>query len=240
MTVPSPLSEVRVDDCAGGGGDGRGWTGVSWSWRWDRPVRIASSAVHGGGIGNRRWIANVTVEHNYGEPDPVTHAAAIAERFGHPVDGAVLMTALDVRRSLCARRDGVELQGSVAIGAVCWAADVDSAGSVWRPGTVNLIAWVPEPLQDSALLNVMTTVAEAKSQAFRDLGIPGTSTPSDAIAVACPISEPGEPGEHGRYGGPRSYWGSRVARVVHRFVLDGVDADGARHGLDDDGSWRSL
>ena len=231
MIPASPSSDVVVAEP-----DSRGWTGVAWRWRWDAPVRMASTALLGGGIGDRRWIANLTVDRGYSESDPVHHAAGLAGRFGPPLDGAVLMTALDVRRSLCARRDGVEMQGSVAIGAVCWAADDEAAGSVWRPGTVNLIVWIPEPLADSALLNVMTTVAEAKSQAFHDLAIPGTSTPSDAIAVACPT---GPVRERGWYGGPRSHWGSRVARVAHRLVLDGVDADGANHHVDDDGSWRA-
>ncbi|MEO6125042.1 MAG: adenosylcobinamide amidohydrolase [Ilumatobacteraceae bacterium] len=232
MSPSSPQSDLLVCDP-----DDRGWIGIGSRWAWDQPVRIASSAFYGGGIGDRSWIANLTVDRGYSDPDPVTHAAAVAHRFGDPRNGAMLMTALDVRRSLCARREGVEVQGSVAIGAVCWAADTESSGAVWRPGTVNLIVWIPEPLADSALLNVMTTVAEAKSQAFRDLEIPGTSTPSDAIAVACPI---GTATDRGWYGGPRSHWGSRVARVAHRLVLDGVDADGANHGIDDDGSWRTL
>lgn len=232
MTSSNQRSELLV-----GEPDARGWTGVGWSWRWQQPVRIASTALFGGGIGDRQWIANITVNRDYTDRDPADHAATIAHCFGAPDHGVMMMTALDVRRSLCTRSDGIEVQGSVAVGAVCWAADADSAGSHWRPGTVNLIAWIPEPLADSALLNVMTTVAEAKSQAFRDLGIAGTSTPSDAIAIACPI---GVAGEHGRYGGPRSHWGSRVARAAHRLVLDGVDGNGANHGVADNGSWQRL
>ena len=230
-----PRSEVRVVEP-----DGTGWTGVGWSWRWDLPVRMASTAVFGGGVGLRAWIANITVERNYAAADPRRHAESVAAEFGEPAAGCVLMTAFDVRRSLCLRADDVHVQGSVAIGAVCWAADADGASATWRPGTVNIVAWVPEPLHDAALLNLMTTVAEAKCQAFGERGIPGTSTPSDAIAVACPAADPSVIGERGWYGGPRSHWGARIGRATRRFVLDGIDADGAIHGLDDRGDWRST
>ena len=60
------------------------------------------------------------------------------------------------------------------------------------------------------------TVTEAKAQALWEAGVAGTGTPSDAVAVLCPPSGPAE-----AFGGPRSRYGSRLARAVHRAVLDG-------------------
>jgi adenosylcobinamide hydrolase len=71
-------------------------------------------------------------------------------------------------------------------------------------------------LSGAALVNAVMTVTEAKSQAMWEAGLAGTGTPSDAVAVLCAPSGPAE-----AFGGPRSRYGSRLARVVHRAVLDG-------------------
>jgi adenosylcobinamide amidohydrolase len=75
---------------------------------------------------------------------------------------------------------------------------------------------VPAPLDDAALVNALSTATEAKAQALFDAGIKGTGTASDAVAVCCPT------GGGERYGGPRSAWGSRLARAVHAAVLTGA------------------
>jgi adenosylcobinamide amidohydrolase len=125
---------------------------------------------------------------------------------------------------------GVEVLATVGLGWPCWAADDDGAPNPYEtsvPGTVNVIVWVPARLGDAALVNTVATVAEAKAQALGDAGVPGTGTASDAVVVCCPSAGAPDP-----YGGPRSTWGSRLARAVHRAVLAGAPEDErvARHG----------
>jgi adenosylcobinamide amidohydrolase len=85
------------------------------------------------------------------------------------------------------------------------------------PGTINVVASLPAALDDAALVNAATTVAEAKAQALWDGGVAATGTASDALCVVCPADGPAV-----GFGGPRSYWGSRLARAVHRAVLAGL------------------
>jgi adenosylcobinamide amidohydrolase len=81
---------------------------------------------------------------------------------------------------------------------------------------VNIVAVLSRRLSPAALVNAVMTVTEAKSQALWEAGFPGTGTPSDAVAVLCPAAGPAE-----AFAGPRSQWGSRLARAAHRAVLDG-------------------
>jgi adenosylcobinamide amidohydrolase len=57
-------------------------------------------------------------------------------------------------------------------------------------------------------------------QALLELDVAATGTPTDAVCVLCPLDGP-----VAAYGGPRSRWGARIARAVHRVVLAGGTAD---------------
>jgi adenosylcobinamide amidohydrolase len=97
-----------------------------------------------------------------------------------------------------------------------WAAAPDGDAGEWRPGTVNIVAWVPSRLSLSAMVGAVGTATEAKVQALLDAGVPGTGTASDAVAIACPAEGPVEP-----VAGVRSTWGARLARAVHEAVRSG-------------------
>ncbi|MET8158632.1 adenosylcobinamide amidohydrolase [Sphaerisporangium sp. NPDC005289] len=87
------------------------------------------------------------------------------------------------------------------------------------PGTINIIVAVPVAMSDAALVNAVMTVTEAKTQALAEAGYACTGTASDAVCVAVRAEGPEEP-----FGGPRSTWGARLARAVHRCVLAGAHA----------------
>jgi adenosylcobinamide amidohydrolase len=104
-----------------------------------------------------------------------------------------------------------------------WAADdesIETSARPYRPGTINVVAFVPERLSPAALVNTVTTVTEAKAQALWESGVPATGTASDAVCVFCPYDGPEHP-----FGGPRSLWGARLARAVHRAVLSGCASE---------------
>ena len=127
-----------------------------------------------------------------------------------------MLTAADVRRHATATDDGVEVLATVGLGHPIQAAAPDDGRRVDLVGTINVVAFLPERLSDAALVNTVATAAEAKVQAVRELGAQATGTATDALCLVCP--------DHGRlhyFGGPRSVWGARLARAVHRAVVAG-------------------
>jgi adenosylcobinamide amidohydrolase len=185
-------------------------------WSGSAPVRALSTCVLGGGIGDRSWLLNAEVPSEYHHDDPRAHAAEIAADLGLPADeGIGFLTAARVLEVRSADDSGARCDATVGLTRPTWAAAPEDA-SAWQPGTINLVCWVPAALDDAALANALATATEAKAQALFEAGVAGTGTASDAVAVCCPR------GGGERYGGPRSSWGGRLARAVHRAVLDGI------------------
>jgi adenosylcobinamide amidohydrolase len=196
-------------------------------WRAGPGVRTISSALLGGGIGERAWVLNAQVRPGYDRMDPGTHLASIAESSGLTGPGVGLMTAADVAAWTHGLDEGVEALVTTGIGIPTWAASpAPGVAGTSPPGTINIVAIVPAALSDAALVNAVATVAEAKVQALLDAGYACTGTPSDAICVAARTPTPGEALEP--FGGPRSVWGARLARAVHHAVLRGAREDRVR------------
>jgi adenosylcobinamide hydrolase len=185
-------------------------------WRCAAPMRAIASSPHGGGLGSRRWIVNAQVPASYGRRDPDHHLAKLAVSLGLPGRGVGMLTAADVRGYTAASDGGVEVLATVGLGHPTLAAAPDEAGPVSLVGTINVVAIIPERLSDAALVNAVATVTEAKAQALRDLRLDATGTATDACCIICPDEAKGH-----AFGGPRSLWGARLARAVHRAVLDG-------------------
>jgi adenosylcobinamide amidohydrolase len=214
--------------------DGRCWPVLLWApgagWR------MVSTAVVGGGIGPRAWWLNAKVAMDYDHPDPAAHVREIAAAVGAVPDGGGpaaggvgMLTAADVTRWTCAQDQGVTAVATVGLGLPVWAA-ADDATVTTETGTINVLVRLPVLLSDAALVNAVVTATEAKTQALVEAGVPGSGTSSDAVCVACP--EPGSADGAGvveQYGGPRSLWGLRVARAVHRAVALGTADWTTRH-----------
>lgn len=191
------------------------------TWSPERPQLAVSSAALGGGIGLRHWILNATVGRGYDRDDPADHLAELASAAGLDGAGVGLMTAVDVG-SLVHRDDGgVDAWATVGVEAALWAAapSTDCAVETPHAGTINIVVTVPVRLSEAALVNAVATATEAKAQAMAEHGLDGSGTPTDAVCILCPPDGPAEP-----YGGPRSLWGSRLARAVHAAVADGLVA----------------
>ena len=195
-------------------------------WRFPSPVRAVASAPHGGGLGSRRWIVNAQVPAAYGRRDPDHHLAKLGVSLGLPARGVGMLTAADVRLVQGAVDDGVEVSATVGLVHPVWAAAPEEPSSRTLIGTINLVAVVPERLSDAALVNAVATATEAKAQALWDAGVEATGTATDAVCVACP-----EDARRNAFGGPRSVWGSRLARAVHAAVSAGLRGPNATAGL---------
>jgi adenosylcobinamide hydrolase len=187
-------------------------------WRFPEPLLAVSSAPLGGGLGRRRWVVNAQVPHSYGRLDPEVHLAELASARGLGGPGVGMLTAVDLREVRHEEEGGVGVDVSVGVTQPTWAAAPDEAQGP-RPGTVNVVAVVPERLSPAAMVNAVMTATEAKAQALWDAGVPATGTASDALCIVCPDDGSAHP-----FGGPRSPWGARLARAVHRAVLAGCNA----------------
>jgi adenosylcobinamide amidohydrolase len=186
-------------------------------WQFARPLRSASTAACGGGIGLRRWVVNAQVADGYARTDLAAHTAELAGLAGLTGAGVGMFTAVDVRATRFAADGGVRVAASVGLTHPRWAADLAGAEEAGGgPGTINLVALLPARLADGALVNAVATLTEAKCQALWDAGVAGTGTPSDAVTVLCPATGPAAP-----FGGPRSEWGVRLARAGYWAVRGG-------------------
>ncbi len=190
-------------------------------WRFDHPLRVAASAPHGGGLATRRWIVNAQVPPSYARRDPDHHLRKLAVSLGLPGHGVGMLTAADVRSFVTTVDDGVEVVATVGLGEPEWAAAAPRTERVpvRLAGTINAVALLPERLSDAALVNAIATATEAKAQALFELGIAGTGTATDAVCIATPAD-----GRAEAFGGPRSRWGSRLARAVRDAVRLGASA----------------
>lgn len=185
-------------------------------WRFSAATRVASTASCGGGLGERHWLINAQVPHDYRRRDQSRHGAELAAAAGLSGTGVAMFTAVDVRRVHSRTDGGLHVGVTVGLTLPVWAAAPETAAEP-TPGTINIVGLLPARLTDAALLNALTTATEAKAQALLAAGVPGTGTASDAVTVACPAGGPAEP-----FGGPRSTWGARLARAVHDAVLAGT------------------
>jgi adenosylcobinamide hydrolase len=185
-------------------------------WRFPEPMTVASTAAVGGGVGARRWLINAQVGSEYLRHDQPKHAKELARSAGLDGTGVVMFTAAELRRIRLAVDGGVQAEATVGLTHPTWAADVEGAHN-GRPGTINIVTFLPVRLAPAALLNALCTVTEAKAQALFEAGVAGTGTASDAVAVGCPAA-----GDVVQFAGPRSVWGARLARAVHAAVLAGA------------------
>lgn len=186
-------------------------------WRFAAPLTVASTASCGGGIGERSWVINAQVGHDYARHDLDAHGLELAAAEGLAGAGVVMFTAAHVRDVRYASDAQVDVAATVGLTHPTWAADAPDAVPAPAPGTINIVATMPVRLTAAALLNALCTATEAKTQALLDADVPGTGTPSDALTIACPVDGPPEP-----FAGPRSVWGARLARAVHAAVLAGT------------------
>lgn len=189
-------------------------------WEFGPGWRMISSAVLGGGIGPREWVLNAQVVAGYARTDPVEHLASLGPG---PGDGVGMLTAASVDRYVRASDGGTEAYATVGLRVPTWAAAPegreDPELAPMRVGTVNIVAVLPVAMTDAALVNMVMTVTEAKTQALVETGFAGTGTASDAVCVAVPAEGPPQ-----LFGGPRSEWGARVARAVHTAVRRGAES----------------
>ena len=198
-----------------------------------RHLRVLGSAASGGELTHTRHILNVRVPKTYYCVTPEHDLQASAERLGIAEPFAGMQTAVDLRYAEIATFDIDGVQGAAIVtaglGNVIAAGEPDSV--IFRPhtaGTINIIAVVDAALTQSALVNAVITITEAKTLTLvaRNIrtpgGAPAGGTSTDSVVVACT-----ERGPLYRYAGPSTTPGHGISLAVRDALnrcLDSIEA----------------
>lgn len=207
--------------------------------RWQLPPgwQAVSSAVVGGGLSQPSWVLNVGVDQEFDRHDLPTWADEVSAALRLSGAGVTLLTAADVAQVEYAQIDGVQVWATVGVTRPTWpvrpempplkegaSQDAITADAI-TAGTINIVACLPVPLTQSALVQAVGTITEAKAQALVQAGVPGTGTASDALAVLSPpVGAAAQPAEIVHFAGVRSQWGQVLAAAVHQVVNAGLAA----------------
>jgi adenosylcobinamide hydrolase len=193
--------------------------------RAERPLRVLSSAVAGGGLGHARAIVNLHVDRDCPWEDAETRLAPFVTRRRLPSPWVGLLTAASTERARIAveSADGVRVVVVATVGLGNPVAAGRSVAARAEPGTINTIVVVDAAVEPAALVNLAVTVTEAKTLVLLEAGVraadggPATGTSTDAVVVAATGR-----GASARFGGPISDTGWLVARAARRAFADGV------------------
>jgi len=186
---------------------------------------VLSSAVVGGGFTRARAVLNVHVSKNFLCADAAGTVAAAARRLGVPTPWVGLLTgALTDRAEIAtATADDVRALVVATVGLSHPSAAGLSPRAASLPATINTIAVVDADPEPAALVNLIATLTEVKTDVLRAAGVrcddgrPATGTSSDAVVVAATGR-----GAHCRYGGPVTDVGWAAASAARQALERGV------------------
>ncbi|WP_117353991.1 adenosylcobinamide amidohydrolase [Acidilobus sp. 7A] len=177
--------------------------------------RLIATTAHPKGLVTASKVAIVHVDKDADLSRPDDFKASVRGKLDLSEDDPVMLTAVDVNRY----REAVE--GDYGVLATVGLANAACHGmeATYRPltaSTINIVAWVPDRLTVSAILDLFRVVAETKAAAVADLmlrcdGGRATGTVSDAIAVAAVPSNNGY-----LWAGQATTVGSKVAALTYR------------------------
>lgn len=168
--------------------------------------RAASTGISGG-IRNSATLVNHTVPADWGHDEPKKEIALIAAAAGIGQDVLGLLTAVPIRTLCVLQYDFI----TVFVTAGIRQEPADAGGA----GTVNIIAYSSEGMEDSALLETIMVATEAKTEAML-AGGRVSGTPTDAVIAACE-----GPVKH-RYAGRITEPGQRVRDAVLKGVPEAL------------------
>lgn len=196
----------------------------------DERLDVLSSCLLNGGAAETSTMAIIQVPPGY-DSEPVGDAKRILDTLELPDDTVCFMTAAEIRHVLTVVRDdryGFDCMAIVTAGLsnqvvageemTDWEdrmriSEERRSALTRKAGTINIIGIVSRPLTDSAKVNSLISMTEAKTAALNDLGYKETGTTSDAIAIVCP-----KEGRTESYAGTGYGFGLSLARAVRSSV----------------------
>ncbi|MCS7312028.1 MAG: adenosylcobinamide amidohydrolase [Acidobacteria bacterium] len=183
---------------------------------------VLSSAPVGGGWVRTRTVLIRYVPRDYDSPDPAADLRVWAQPLGLREPFVGFLTAVLPNRFVGTTEHCGGL--TVSVWATVGLSHATAAGLSRpvlgsHPGTINLFIAVDQPLHPAAMVNAVITTTEAKAAVLAQWevrtpeGWLATGTPTDAVAVACPLGTPRIP-----YAGPATLVGWLIGRAVRRVL----------------------
>jgi len=190
--------------------------------RFEAPFRVLGWAPLGAGFKRARAIANHQVlrDDRSATDAPRDYLRRLVRAMGlEPHAAVAVMTGASIRRVAYASA----MRGTLAAGAWCTAGcsnalRVGDRATVadTRPGTINLIVAVNEPLSDGATAEALQIATEARVLAVYEAGVistrsgkPATGTGTDCIVIAAPAGNHAHP-----YCGKHTLAGELIGRAA--------------------------
>jgi len=183
------------------------------------PFKILSSAVLNGGLRTCKAIVNKQVSKTFRVKACEKYLIEVVSELGlEPKTTAGFLTAAEVKdfsvQEIASRNFSVTCIATAGLSYP--AVPGEDAAVSGKSNTINIFVFSDADLTDSALVNAVQTVTEAKSHALNTLGIksafsdnPATGTTSDATAV----SSLGL-GEETRFTGAATIIGKMIGKAV--------------------------
>jgi len=196
--------------------------------RFQKPLKVLSSAVLNGGFHRALAIINYHVPKSFSHLNPERFLEKAVARLGFDAGDVVgLMTAVETRNAAAATNhsEGLKVTAVASAGLSNPATAGDSTPS--KPsylGTINLILIIDGSLTDSCMVSVVKTATEAKTVVLRTLGVRSlfsedvaSGTTSDSIAVTCTGR-----GKRINYAGSASKLGELVGKATVKALKEAV------------------
>ena len=190
-----------------------------------QPLRVLSSAVHGGGLASARTVVNLHVGKDDPCADPAGMLAAYARRAGVPEPFVGLLTGAWTEAATMAEEDGAGIP-ALAVATVGLSNRI-AAGRApvtgWTHGTINIIVVVDADPEPAALVNAVITVTEVKTLLLQEAGVcdsdggPVSGTSTDAVVIAATGR-----GTRPCFGGPASPLGWSIAQAARGALHVGI------------------
>jgi iron complex transport system ATP-binding protein len=197
------------------------------------PLRVLSSAVHGGGFASARAVVNLHVGKDDPCADPAGMLAAYAHRAGLPEPFVGLLTGARTEAATSGEEDaaGIPAFAVATVGLSNRIAAGRTPVSGFAHGTINTIVVVDADPEPSALVNAVITVTEVKALLLQEEGVrdatgrPISGTSTDAVVIAATGR-----GASARFGGPASPLGWSIAQAARKALWAGIRGWQERNG----------
>ncbi|HEV8439847.1 MAG TPA: adenosylcobinamide amidohydrolase [Methylomirabilota bacterium] len=191
----------------------------------DIPLRVLSSAVLHGGLGEARAIVNLRVPRNHPCDDPPAMLGDFARRrrLPQPYVGLLTGARTELAATAVATAHGICALAVTTVGLSNRFASGRDPMAVCAPSTINTIVVVDADPSPAALVNAVITITEAKVLALHQAGIRGpdggavSGTSTDAVVIAATGR-----GRRTPFGGPASELGWTIASAVSRALTEGI------------------
>lgn len=192
------------------------------------PMKVVSNAIWNGGLQIAETFVNYRVPLDYDSDDPIEDMLHVYDQYEIEKSSTVgLMTAAKLSHAVISEFATPDYHLFVMV--TSGTSNAARAGmprpsfQAYSPGTINIFVMMDARMTDSAMINSIMTITEAKSAALADYGIMeissgliATGTTTDAVVVASSQSQRFHQ-EH-RYAGTATTIGCHLAELVYLSV----------------------